>query len=179
MRAASRASSRNIATKRPSSARCGRIRLITSIGSPGSAPRRRARKISAIPPVASRARSSYFPKDRAPGGIRLPTAEAIDVPDDTPERLAGSLRAADRLHQLLPAHRRAPLDRALARQLVELLAAEPLQIVAIGVADRLEHRRRCRSADRDRPHLARHRSGDRPPRALELVAQAPELLGPE
>src|SRR5436305_1315630 len=67
MRAAVRASSRNIATNCGSRARCGWIRLIqTSFSNPPS-PMRRARKISAIPPVASFATSVYLPNLRASG----------------------------------------------------------------------------------------------------------------
>src|SRR5207302_6477392 len=62
-----RASSRNISMKSALVASCGRMRLITTIfWKPGS-PDTRARKISAMPPVAIRFRISYLPR-RVPEG---------------------------------------------------------------------------------------------------------------
>ncbi|MGC4118596.1 MAG: hypothetical protein QM765_29370 [Myxococcales bacterium] len=51
--AASRASSRNICTKRTSSMNCGRMRLITTCLENPAGPSARARNTSAIPPRAS------------------------------------------------------------------------------------------------------------------------------
>ena len=52
--AAIRASLRNIDTKSTSEAKCGKIRLTTTTFSKPDGPRRVARKISPIPPAASR-----------------------------------------------------------------------------------------------------------------------------
>ena len=59
--AASRASPRNISMKRGSSLKCGRMRFTTHFLAKPIGPSARARKTSAMPPVASFLTSVYLP----------------------------------------------------------------------------------------------------------------------
>src|SRR5204862_7058613 len=59
------ASAMNIATKGLARARCGRMRLMHTSFSNPAAPLSRARKISAMPPVARRATRLYLPNRTA------------------------------------------------------------------------------------------------------------------